>query len=106
DIARIAVCTGIADREPEGKAESFGSDVGKLYCFTHVKGVQDTLAIQHKWYHGDELRSTVPLNVRSSSWRTYSSKTLDPSWIGEWRVDVVDGESGDVLASTTFVVAE
>jgi hypothetical protein len=104
EIARSVVCTGIAEREPEGAATSFPAAVGKLYFFTNVKGVQDTLEIVHKWYQGDVLRSSIPLKVKSPNWRTYSSRTIDPSWTGAWRIDVINGETGDVLSSSTFTL--
>lgn len=103
-VERLSVCTGIVDREPDGAAESFPASVGKLYCFSHVKGVQGTLPIEHKWYKGDNVVSAVTLTVKSPSWRTYSSKTIDPMWTGEWRVEVVNTETGAVMNSTTFTL--
>ena len=57
--------------------------------------------ITHRWEHKGKVMSEIPLNVGGSPWRTYSSKTLDPSWTGEWKVTAVD-DAGNTLSATTF----
>jgi len=100
-----AVCTGVEDREPVGEADVFPSDVGKVYFWTKVDGIQDTTMIKHVWYYkGDEI-ATVQLPVRGISWRTYSYKTIPPEWSGDWVVKVVDAD-GDVLKAVPFKVGE
>ena len=37
---RVVVCTGIEEREPEGGADRFPSDVGRVYCFSELTGVE------------------------------------------------------------------
>ncbi len=99
------VCTGVVDREPVGEAEVFPSDVGKVYFWTKVDGIQDTTMIKHVWYYkGDEI-ATVQLPIRGISWRTYSYKTIPPEWSGDWVVKVVDA-NGDVLKAVPFKVGE
>ena len=43
----------------------------------------------------------VPFVVYGPRWRVYSTKTLEPSWTGEWTVRVED-ESGRVLHTESF----
>jgi hypothetical protein len=43
----------------------------------------------------------VPFAVGAERWRVFSSKNLDPSWLGEWTVSVVD-EEDRVLHSESF----
>jgi hypothetical protein len=45
--------------------------------------------------------SRIELPVRSSDWRTWSSKTIFPGSAGEWKVDVLDAE-GALLKSVSF----
>jgi hypothetical protein len=104
EVPEVVVCTGVANRKPEGEGTEFAADVGRLYCFTHIKGVSGTADIQHKWYLNDALVSTVTLTVKAASWRTYSYKTIGAGMSGSWRVDVVEGATDAVLESVAFTV--
>ncbi|MEJ2055359.1 MAG: DUF2914 domain-containing protein [Calditrichaceae bacterium] len=99
------ICTAVEDRMPVGADSSFSSDVGQLYCFTKISGAEDTTTISHVWYFNGEEKAKVELNVKSKNWRTWSSKRIDPSWIGEWRVEVVSA-AGDVLSTKAFTITE
>lgn len=102
-VSQMAFCLQIVDREPVGEATSFADTTSKVYCFTKIEGAESETEITHKWYYGDKLMAEVSLPVRSAVWRTNSSKRLVKSWVGEWRVDVVDAE-GSVLRSASFTV--
>jgi len=102
-VAEIVFCTGVEDRQPTGEATSFGDDVGSVTCFTKITGVEGESSVTHVWYHGDEEMGRVELPVRSSMWRTWSTKTILPDATGDWRVDVLSA-GGDVLKSATFTV--
>lgn len=99
------ICTAIVDRMPDGADSSFASDVGKLYCFTKISGAADTTSISHVWYLNDEEKAKIELSVKGKSWRTWSSKNIDPSWIGNWKVEVV-AANGDILSTKTFVITK
>jgi hypothetical protein len=105
NVSEMAICKDIVNREPEGAGESFDAYVGTLYCFTRIVGAKDPIEVAHVWYYGDTERATVNLSVRSSSWRTYSSKIIQSSEVGEWRVDVV-GPEGEVLKSQSFNITQ
>lgn len=97
------LCTGIEERMPVGVAENFSADVGKVYFWCKVMGAADTTFIKHVWsYQGQEM-AVVELPVRSSSWRTWSYKTLLPEWTGEWEVKAIDA-NGEVLEDLTFTI--
>ncbi len=100
-VADAVVARSIIDRVPVGVAESFPADVGKVWCYTRIKGAEGPTTISHRWYYGERLMAEVPLEVRSALFRTYSSKRILPSWKGEWRVDVVS-EDGTVLKTVRF----
>lgn len=103
EVSRMAICTNIVDREPVEEGERFQVSVGRLYAFTQVLGAKDFVEIGHVWYFNDVERARITLPVRSASWRTYSSKIIQPFEIGDWRVDVVDPQ-GEVLKSVSFQV--
>jgi len=103
EITRAAICRQVVEREPVDAGISFEPPVEKLYCFTHITGAQDATEIYHVWYFVESERAVVKLQVKSSSWRTCSSKIIQPHEIGDWRVDVL-GPEGDMLKSVHFKI--
>lgn len=101
-VADAKLGTGVVDREPQGVAESFTSDVGKVYCWTKVTGAEGT-EITHAWFKGEEKMGEVKLAVKYPSTRTWSAKTIPADGKGDWRVDVVAAD-GTVLKSLSFKV--
>ncbi|HHL73792.1 MAG TPA: DUF2914 domain-containing protein [Bacteroidetes bacterium] len=102
-VERMVIAENVVDREPEGDGTSFPAGTEKLYCFTHIKGAQEETTITHRWMMGDSVMAEVQLPVKSTSWRTWSSKNFVPGWAGEWKVQVLDG-AGNVLKETSFVL--
>ncbi len=97
------LCTDVQERMPVGAAESFSAEVGKVCLWCKVMGAADTTSIKHVWsYQGKEM-SVVELPVKSSSWRTWSCKTILPEWTGNWEVKVLDSQ-GAVLKSAAFTI--
>ena len=102
-VIEAVVTTEIRDREPVDSVQGYPAGIERLYCFTRVVGAEDDTFVTHVWYFGDEEMAQVDLPVRSSDWRTWSSKSLLPVWAGDWRVDVVD-PAGNRLASVSFTL--
>jgi len=96
-----AVCEDVVNREVVSASSSFPSGIERLYCFTKIFGAKEPSVITHVWYYGDKEQARVELAVNSSSWRTYSSKSIAPEKTGTWHVDVVDAE-GRVLETYRF----
>lgn len=105
EITRAAICRQVVEREPVDAGTSFESPVEKLSCFTHVTGAQDPVEIYHVWYFAEAERAVVKLKVNSVSWRTYSTKIIQPHEIGDWRVDVL-GMEGDLLKAVHFKITQ
>jgi hypothetical protein len=103
EITRAAICRQVVEREPVDAGTSFEPPVEKLYCFTHITGAQDATEIYHVWYFAEIERAVIKLKVNSASWRTYSSKIIQPHEIGDWRVDVL-GAEGNILKSVNFKI--
>ncbi|MHC4822344.1 MAG: DUF2914 domain-containing protein [Planctomycetota bacterium] len=97
----LVTATDVVDRQPVGVADTFPSDVGKVYAWMRVTGAADQ-AIQVVWSYGD-LTFNVPLEIGGSHWRTWSSKIILPSWTGEWTVEVLDAQ-GNSITGTTFTI--
>ena len=102
-VAEASICRDVVNRQPVGAGDSFDASVGKLTCFTKITGAQNPSQISHAWYFGDALRAKVTLSVKSSSWRTYSSKRIQPHEIGSWHVDVL-GPNAEILQTIQFKI--
>jgi len=102
-VSEVSICRDVVDRQPVGAGDSFEASVGKLTCFTKITGSQSPTEISHAWYFGDTQRAKVTLTVKSSSWRTHSTKRIQPHEIGDWRVDVL-GPGGEILQVLQFKI--
>lgn len=98
-----AVCPSIVDRQPVGTTDSYDANVGEIFFWTKCIGAADSTMISHVWTHEGETRATVELPVKSSNWRTWSSKKILPSWTGKWEVRVLDAE-GNILKAVPFTI--
>ena len=95
-VADGTITSAIENQIPVDRIESYRADFGKLYCFTRIVGAQGDTEVTHVWYFQDNELARVTLPIRSSDWRTYSSKRFLPQWAGEWRVVVSDGEQNEI----------
>ena len=102
-VAEAAICKDVVDHVPMEPGTSFSAPVGKLYCFTKITGAQVPAHVTHVWYFDGVERARVELGVNSPSWRTYSSKIIQPHEMGAWRVEVLD-PAGNVLQTLDFEV--
>lgn len=96
-------CLGVTDRMPVGTAENFAPDVEKVFLWCQVEGAPAPTTVRHVWYYGSEEMTSVELSVDASPWRTWSSKTILPSWTGKWEVKILDA-TGSELASVPFTI--
>lgn len=97
--------TDVQNREIVNPGTEFPADVEQVFCFTHITGVDEESSITHIWYLDGQEMASVDLAVRSSDWRTWSSKTILTDWTGDWSVDVLDAE-GNLLMSKAFTIGE
>ena len=106
-VGRIAICTDVQNRVPDGVDTTFSANAGSLYCFTRIEGTTDTTSIIHVWYHGKKKMAEVSLPIKptrwSKRWRTWSNKRIMPQWTGKWTVAILD-ETRTPLAQTSFII--
>jgi hypothetical protein len=102
-VLEAVACTSVENRAPVGAAEKFPANVGRLYLFIKltVNGNSES-SVKHIWKHNGKDLATVTLPVRGPQWRTYSSKTIDPSQTGDWTVDILNGTS--VVKTVAFKI--
>ncbi|MBW1981591.1 MAG: DUF2914 domain-containing protein [Deltaproteobacteria bacterium] len=103
EVAVAAICRDVVNLEPVDSGTSFPVSTGKLYCFTKITGAQEPTQVTHVWYFDGTERARVVLEVRSSTWRTYSSKIIQPHELGAWKVEVLDA-NGTLLQTLQFEV--
>lgn len=102
------ICTGVVDHTAVGIGEVFGKDVGKLFCFTRVRGPYlegKEQYVEHVWYYKNTEKARVRLPVKSSNWGTYSSKIIRPFEVGDWHVEVLDPR-GETIQVFQFFIKE
>ncbi len=106
-LGDAAITSGVSERAPIDRIEVYrtSSDgaAGRLYCFTRIDGAATDTSVAHVWYYGTREMARVELPVRSSRWRTYSSKKILAQWVGDWRVQVVAAD-GSLLGELAFRV--
>ncbi len=103
-VSRATFTTGVSEYEPTDSVTELTSDHVIVYFFSELNDLAGQTVV-HRWEYNGELMSEVPLAVAGPRWRTYSSKNLEPMWVGEWTVSVVD-EAGNVLAKRNLAYTE
>jgi len=103
EVASAEVCIFVERFKPVEPGRRFPVGVGKLYCLSRISNIQEATEVTHVWYRGTEQRLRIALRVTPPSWRTYSWKRIQPTDVGDWRVDICDA-SGNVLKTVAFKV--
>jgi len=103
EVMRIAIAKEISNLEPVNVGSVFDNNVNKLYCFTEIKTDNYPTKIVHIWLFNDNIIAEVPLEVNSTTWRTYSSKQILPKWAGNWKVEVYS-DDGKLIDSIEFSI--
>jgi len=99
-VARAQFTSAIQDREPVDEVSNLLNDMNRIYFFSEIKDAADQ-KVTHRWEHNGKVMSETSFDIGGNRWRVFSSKNLDPSWTGEWKVSVVD-EAGSTLGASTF----
>lgn len=99
-VARAQFTSAVENREPVDKVSSLLNDKNRVYFFSEIKDASSQ-KITHRWEYNGKVMSEVNFDIGSDRWRVFSSKNLDPSWTGEWKVSVLD-QAGGTLGASTF----
>lgn len=99
-VARAQFTSEVRDREPADLLTSLPNTDTRIYFFTELKGLAGQ-TVMHRWEHNGKVMAEVPIEVGGERWRTFTSKTLDPSLTGEWKASVIDA-GGSTLSASTF----
>ena len=99
--AEIKLGTGIEKMNILGEAAAFPANGKDVFCWTRIKGAKTPTKVTHIWSFEGKESAKVELEVKSFSWRTWSSRTILPEWNGKWKVAIVDA-AGKTIGSAEF----
>jgi hypothetical protein len=102
-VDEMVFCKEIVERTPVGVNTVFPEDTEQVFCYTKIMGASYPVKIYHVWSLNGEDVSEVSLDVKSASWRTWSSKKILKGQKGLWSVKVVL-ENDELLMEKTFEV--
>ncbi len=100
-VTRSQLTREIKDLEPVDTVAVLTSDRNRIIYFTEIHDMAGQ-TVMHRWEYNGKIILEIPIKVGTSRWRAYSTKTLLPSWIGDWKVSVVDA-AGGTLSVNTFI---
>jgi hypothetical protein len=103
-VPRATFTTDVLDREPQDSVTEVGNDHPRIFYFAEILGMTGR-SVTHRWEYAGEVKAEVTQRVGGPRWRVFSSKNLDPSWLGEWSVTLLD-DSGGVLRRDVFAYTE
>jgi hypothetical protein len=104
-VVEGTMTTGVVDRVPADHIQTSPASVGNIYCFTRIAGAPADTAVTHVWYRDGKEMARITLPVRFADWRTWSSKKILPSWIGQWKVEILDA-GGNILETLPFIITK
>ena len=99
-VARSAFTSSIEDREPVDTLQQMNAVEQKVYFFTELRDMEGQTAT-HRWELNGDVMAEVAFEVKGSRWRVWSSKNLQPEWVGEWKVSVLNS-ANDVISETSL----
>jgi hypothetical protein len=98
-VTRSQLTRDIKDLEPVDTVSALTNEQTRIVYFTEIHDMAGQ-TVAHRWEYNSKIIMEVPIKVGTSRWRAYTTKTLIPSWIGEWKVSVVDAAGGTLSVNT------
>jgi opacity protein-like surface antigen len=99
-VQKAQFTSGVENHEPKDNLDSLTNDQTRIFFYAVLVNLQGQ-EVTFRWSYNDVTQAEVKQTPSSGRYRTNTSKTLDPSKLGTWKVEVVDA-SGNVLTSKTF----
>jgi hypothetical protein len=98
-VTRALFTRQVKDLEPVDTVSVLPNDITRITYFTEIDGMAGR-TITHRWEYNGKVLLEKKHEVGSSHWRAYTSKKLDPTWLGEWKASVVDAAGGTLSVNT------
>ncbi len=103
-VARATLTTAVREREPIDTVSTLGNNASQIYYFTEIQGMAGQ-RVSHRWEYSGQIMAEVAFDIGGPRWRVFSSKTLQPDWLGDRKVSAIDA-SGNPLSVNTFLYTE
>ena len=100
NISQAVFAKSVENRTPIEIVTEADDSLGKIYFFTNIRHLSGD-RITHRWIYKDKVKAEVSFDIKGNRWRVWSSKNLWHTWVGTWKVDVVNAK-GEVLLSKNF----
>ena len=101
EVSRAMFTIGVDNREPVIQVNSIdSSSYTAISFFTELTDLTGH-NVTHQWTFNDQVMFEKTFEVKGPRWRVWTSKTLIPSWVGTWTVNVLDDDRS-VLSSKSF----
>ena len=99
-VAKAQFTSGVTNHEATDELTTLDNSHTRIYFYAVLVGLSGQ-EVTFRWSYNDVTQAEVKQTPNSGRYRTYTSKELDPSKLGTWKVEVVDS-SGNVMTSKTF----
>ena len=99
-VQKAQFTSAVENHEPKDSLDTLSNDQTRIFFYAILVNLQGQ-EVTFRWSFNDVTQAEVKQTPTSMRYRTNTSKTLDPSKLGTWKVEVVDA-SGNVLSSKTF----
>jgi hypothetical protein len=103
-VERGVFTTAVVGREPQDSLDTLSNRSREVFYFTEIREAPGQ-TITHRWEWNGKQMAEVSFEVKGPRWRVHSSKRLDPNWVGEWTVTVLDS-ADRVLSSESFTYTD
>ena len=99
-VSKAQFTSAVTNHEPTDNVTSLDNSHTRVFFYCVLNGFQGQ-EITFRWSYNDVTQAEVKQTPAYPHYRTQTSKELDPSKLGTWKVEVMDS-SGNVLTSKTF----
>lgn len=102
NVARFVITSSVIENEPIGEIDNitFKNNIATVYAFSEVKNLKDNI-LYYIWSVDDQQIAKVKLNINGNRWRSHSSKFIQPTMHGQWKVEL-QNEQDEILAVNRF----
>lgn len=105
-IERLDVCSKLSNKSPNDPGETFSyAKSKKIFTWMKLTVTKPPRTLKHLYYHDGTLVATVKLDIKNSSMRTWSGKTLKrQEALGKWKVVITTDKDDEILAVKEFTI--
>ncbi len=102
NVTRFVIASSVIENEPIGKINNiiFKNNIATVYAFSEVKNLKDS-TLYYIWSVDGQQIAKVKLNINGNRWRSHSSKFIQPTMHGQWKVELQNGKD-EILAINRF----